>query len=275
MEPQNGNATTSNTGSNQNSNTSNTNQTADWTSGLSDNHKGLLENKGFDTPAKILDSYISLEKHIGVPKERLLRLPEKESDVEGWNGIYDKLGRPKSADDYSLPENTTEDFAKWAKSAFHKYGLSKKQGESLVNEYVQMTQAQAEKMNQDFKDQIANQEYALKKEWGAAYDQNIIHARKAAKAFNIDADTVDKLESAMGYDKVMKFFSEIGSKVGEDVFVSNDNVGGGGFGVLTPNQALNRIETLKSDPEFRAKLAKGDADASAEWTKLHQMMAPE
>src|SRR5690606_18358521 len=69
----------------------------DWTSGFSDDLKGFVQNKGFKDPASVLDSYRNLEKLMGTPKERLLRLPENMDDANAMGEIYTRLGRPQTA----------------------------------------------------------------------------------------------------------------------------------------------------------------------------------
>lgn len=243
----------------------------DWLSGLSDDAKGYVQNKGFKDPAAAIDSYRNLEKLMGVPKERLLKLPEKDDDP-AWAEIHTRLGKPASADEYKI-DGENKDFAKWAKGTFHELGLSKKQAETLFGKYNDYAKGLGEKQSQAMAERLQQSEAGLKKEWGAAFDQNLMTAKKAAMAFGLDAATIDKLESAMGYDGVMKFMHSVGSKVGEDSFVSSGQ-SARGFGAMTPEQARNRIASLKQDKEFAAKLSNGNAEARNEWDRLNQWAMP-
>lgn len=247
--------------------------TGDWTTGLNDDMKGYVQNKGFKDPAMVLDSYRNLEKLMGV-RERLVKLPEKDDDAEGWNQVYERLGRPKEAKEYELkgPEGASDEkFIEWARGTFHELGLSKKQAEALTGKWNERVKGMLGESNQNYERQLAEQETALKKEWGAAYDQNINVAKHAAKAFGLDGATIDKLETAMGYSGVMKFMHTLGGKVGEASFVDGGSRNPGFGNALSPEAAKSRIQSLKADPGFIRKYTSGDADARAEMDRLHSM----
>lgn len=248
----------------------------DWMAGLNPEFKGYVENKGFKDPSMIVDSYINLEKFVtGAPKERRLILPEKSDDPQ-WNEIYTKLGRPEKPDGYKIEvpkEGGDENFAKWARETFHKSNLTAKQAEALAanwNTYATELQKQ-QVTSQQAKVQAENE--TLQKEWGAAFEQNTNVARDAVRKFGMDEATIDRLESALGYAGVMKFFHTLGSKIGEDAFISGDSKPSFG-GALTPHAAQSRIAHLKADEGFTARFAAGDIDALDEMTQLHQMAYP-
>lgn len=114
----------------------------------------------------------------------------------------------------------------------------------------------------------------LKTEWGAGYDKQIEVAKRAAVGLGVDAKTIDALEGAMGYAKVMKFFNGLGSKMGEAEFVGGD--GKGNFGaVATPQAAAARIAELRKDQAFAARFVAGDVAAKAEMERLHKLAYPE
>jgi hypothetical protein len=123
---------------------------------------------------------------------------------------------------------------------------------------------------QQYKTAVAEDTNKLKSEWGGAFDQNVNVAKRAAQEFGVDAATIDKMESAMGFSGVMKFFNTIGSKLGEHAFV--DGSGGEGFnGAMTPNAAQSRIRQLQNDGDFVKKYIAGNVDARAEMERLHKM----
>jgi len=252
-------------------NSGNASQAQDWTSGLNDEYKGYVQAKGFKDPSMVLESYKNIEKLMGAPKERLMTLPEKE-DAPEWNDVYKRLGKPEKADDYKIDagKDGNPEFAKWAKEVFHGANLTTKQAEMVAskwNEYVQGTQkSQMEAMAA----RSAQDEIALKKEWGAAFDQQINTAKKAAVAFGLQPDMIDKLESSLGFGGLMKFLNSIGSKIGESDFVSG-GTRNPGFGVMTPIAAQSRIKSLAEDTAFTQKLMNGDISAKDEWDRLHTM----
>src|SRR5690349_18812738 len=70
---------------------------APWYKGVDQETVGFWQNKGLelDDPAKfatkLTEQYRAAERHIGVPPDRIIRLPEKNDDVQGWNGVWQRL----------------------------------------------------------------------------------------------------------------------------------------------------------------------------------------
>jgi hypothetical protein len=252
-------------------------QPADWTSGLPEQTRMFVQNKGFKDPTQVVESYQNLEKLMGAPKDRLLKLPEKFDSPE-MNEIYDKLGRPKDPTGYTfkIPEGqkANTEFTGWAQSQFHKLGLTKAQGEQLAQAWNEYAVGDVQKQTEQYQSTLKSEDTALKKEWGAAYDQNIKACQKAAKEFGLNEENISKLEQALGYSATLKFMAKIGAKVGEDSFVTGDN--GSGFqGALTPDRALAEIAELKKDAEFVRKYASGDREAYQKMERLHKFAFPE
>jgi hypothetical protein len=244
--------------------------TTTWTSGLNDEVKGWVENKGFKDPAAVIDSYRNFEKLMGAPKERIIKLPEK-SDDPAWNDIYGRLGRPGDPKEYDLKAIPDPKFGEFSKKTFHELGLTKKQGEALAEKWKEYYSAGATEASQAADAKAAQEESDLKKEWGTAHEQNINIAKRAAAMFKLDPDSVDGLEKTMGYKKTMAFLHEIGSKLGEGTFIGGE---GGNSGALTPAAALNQINTLMADSTFSHKYSNGDAEAKAKMEALHKMAYP-
>lgn len=246
----------------------------DWTSGFNDDMRGYIQNKGFKDAGAAIESYRNLEKLMGAPQERILKLPEKTDDP-AWNDIYGRLGRPTDPKEYkfAIPEGMKENtaFTDWARKTFHETGLSSSQAEKIVSKHSEFLQATAKAQQEAFNTEMQTQATALKKEWGAAYDQNVQVAKRAALGLGLDGATIDKLEMAMGHQKTIKMLHDLGSKMGEDAFV----IGKSGGSALTPEAAQNRINALRADPGFTKNYLAGDVSAREEMARLHQMAYPE
>jgi hypothetical protein len=246
---------------------------SDWTSSFPEELRGYVQNKGFKDAGTVVDSYRNLEKLIGVPKEQLLKLPTKPDDA-AWNDVYDRLGRPQKAEEYKFGEKSADpEFVKFMKENMHKLGVSRTQGEQLAAKWDEYWGSKDQTNLQNQNQRVQVEETALKKEWGAAFDHNVSVARNAAREFGMDEATIDKLESAMGFANVIKFMHNIGSKIGEDKFVSS---GPNAFrGPLTPEAARNQISALKADTDFVRRYTTGDVNARTEMQKLHEYAYPE
>lgn len=249
-----------------------------WYSGLAPDLRGYVETKGFPADAKGLEalanSYRNLETHFGVPAERLLKLPKDESDKENWDKIYNRLGRPEKADGYELPIPTGADdaYSKFISAAMHELGITKKQAQALATKQNEFAAAEANKASDAYQATIEQQDGELHSRWGEAYDKNVHIARGAFSSLGIKLEAVDALEKAIGFSGVMEFFYNIGSKIGEDKYVSAN--GASGFAdKLSPDAAQSRLNAIRNDPALAQKYISGDAALRAEMDNLHGILA--
>lgn len=244
----------------------------DWTTGLSDEDRGYIQNKGFKDTAAVLSSYRNMEKLMGVPQDYVVKIPQKADDVEAWNSVYNKLGRPEKADDYKLTEGWKDTSANWAKNTFHKLGLTRSQAENLAKEWDTFSAAEIKAQENEAVMKAQESENSLKKEWGSSYDHNSKLAKAAAAKFGLTEEVIDALELKTGYAGVMKFLAEVGKSVGEDTFVTgqaqtNPNR-------MSPEAARERIKALQNDGEFYSRLMAGSATEKSEWDRLHVLAYP-
>lgn len=250
----------------------------DWVTGLNEDLRGYVTSKGFKDAAAVVESYRNFEKTRGVPQERLLTLPEKADDVEGWKQIHARLGRPEKPEGYEFtlnPELGDDKFVNSLKSKFHELGIPKTQAEGFVKWYSEHFDNEVKTVQGQLETTFKNQQAGLQKEWGSAFEQNQGIAKKAVEAFGVKPEAIDALESVMGFDGVHKLFHAIGSKLGEHDFIDGNGGGGGGKGgALTPDAARKVLEDKKRDKVFFDKFMSGDQEAVAEWNRLNQMAAP-
>jgi hypothetical protein len=251
---------------------------AKWYDGFKPELKGYVEKKAFGTPEVMADSYLNLEKLVGAPQDKVIKLDD-QMDEGKWDQAFKKLGKPNEAKDYKIDlpaEGADPKFADWAKGAFHKANLTQAQAEALSKEwngYAGNTTAEMTRAEQIKGEESQKQ---LKTEWGAAYEQNMKQAKQAATSFGVKAEVIDAMEKAAGSLETMKFFQSIGAKLGEDSFVSGGSKGGSFSGnVMTPDAAKTEIAMLRADQGFVARYVNGDAEAKARMGKLHEWAYPE
>jgi hypothetical protein len=253
---------------------SNQTQTQDWTSGLNDDLRGYVTTKGFKDVGAVVESYRNFEKLKGVPQDRLLTIPEKE-DAPEWENIFNRLGTPKDKTEYNfeMPEEAkNEEFENWAREVFHKNKLTKKQAESIMKDYGDFLKTGLTKADTEFQQKVSTEVNELKTEWGAANEKYLSQAKRAVTALGVNPEQIDALEQALGYKGVMKMFQSIGSKLGEDSYVSGDSKPNN-FGVVSPSEAKSRINDLMQDKDFVAKYLSKDVKALQEMERLHKLAA--
>ena len=147
---------------------------AGWLSQIADaDLRGFAESKGFEKPEVALEAYRNLEKVMGVPKERLLKLPEKADDP-GWAEVYERLGRPKEAGHYSVPEALADDpVVGKMREAAHKANLTAAQWDAMQGVLQETAAAVTQERTAGWEAKAAGELESLRSEWGAAYEEKV------------------------------------------------------------------------------------------------------
>ncbi len=229
--------------------------------------------KGFKSPETMAESLLNMEKLMGAPKDRLLKLPEKSDDPE-WANVFEKLGRPKTAADYNipLPEGDPGVFAGKAKEAMFKHNLTADQAKGLAEWWNAEGAAMQEAQENEIQLKSDAEMSQLKSEWGSLATEKEAIARAAAKEFfNLDGDAMTAVERSMGSRAFMEAMVKIGEKLGEAKFITGDT----GEQIDSKTKALQEIETLKKDKDFYAAMTDKKhlkhAESVARWDQLNQL----
>jgi hypothetical protein len=254
----------------------------DWgKQGLDTDSMALVNDRQWKGVPDVLTSYRNLEKLIGVPPERVIKLPGDKDPAESWGAVYDRLGRPKAATDYKipLPEGDTGEFAKAIAPIFHEAGLSQAQVQKIAEKHNALMVEQTKKATEAAKATQERELVELKAEWGADYDKHNDTVDKAAAAFGMTKEHAAALKQAMGPKAAMKFLHAIGSKIAvEGQFVAGDKGGGGGFETMNPQMAEAKIKANMKDRSFMERFNSADpvvrGEARQEMDRLHQQAYP-
>jgi hypothetical protein len=242
-----------------------------WHTGLEGEVLGYVQNRGLDklgakdAALAAIEAHRNAEKMLGIPSDKVLRLPD-QGDSEAWGKFYDSLGRPAEVAGYEI-ESTDAKFVEEISKLSHNLGLTKDQGRALakgLESYIE-TDTAAENEQSQLNLQTAREE--LKKDWGPEHAAKLNVAQDAANKLGVDAETLSALETQIGYQKVMNMFLNIGSKIGEDKFVENNNTNS----LVTREGAQAQIDSLMSDKDFANKYLNGDTDARQRMDALHKI----
>ena len=215
----------------------------DWKANLSDEvraDKSLENIKDIEALAK---SYVHAQKLVGADK---IPVPNKYATDKDWDAVYEKLGRPKSADGYKfdLPQDKKVDEVslKEFSTQAHKLGLLPGQAQGMVKFYNEMTAKSLQ--DADGKALAAREasEKTLKQEFGQAYDQKVTQAATLAKSVGATDILNRNLEDGTklgDHPDMIKVFAQLASKMGEDSIVQAS-----GPTYLTPSQIEKQIGEL-------------------------------
>lgn len=240
-----------------------------------------VTNKGWQSPADVIKSYQGAEKLIGRDPTTLLTLPRAD-DPAGFLGVMDKLGRPADPAKYEFDQpkdlQLDQGYMDWAKGAFHKVGLTGAQAKTFTTEHNAYVRGVLAKQENDYNISVDADKKALLDEWKGGHERLMSSAQNTAKALGFTEPMIEAMERTVGYKDTMKFFAELGKKMSEDGFVSQQTRQNSFTGMLTPAEASSQWDAMKMDPNQMAALRDtkhpGHAVAQKKQTDLFKAMHP-
>lgn len=257
-----------------------------WYEGKADAETiGHWDNKGWkkDDPVAVAleatKQARELQKHFGVPADQIIKLPAKPDDEAGWKAVHQRLGAPADAKDYDLTGVKRADgsdidpaLADAMRSTLHKAGVAKSAAADIVKAAVKYQDDQAAAAANERAARTQAERADLLKEWGGNAEFNRLQAmqgaKRAAGSDEAAAKLISGMEQSIGYKATMEFFRKIGAGTSEDTFVDTSH----GGNPTTRNGALARLEELKADKDWAARLLKGDAAAKRDFSNLMQLI---
>jgi hypothetical protein len=228
-----------------------------WKEAISEEYRSNPNIEKFTELDALAKSYINAVSMIGTDK---IPLPGKTATDEQWNEVYNKLGRPESADKYTLElktdvapvdENVIKGFAQNA----HKLGLNNKQAQGILEFYKQTLEGSAKEMSVNMETAQAEATNTLRSEWGKTYDENLRKASSVAQTY-LEPELLDtqlRDGSRLGDNpKIIKAFANIANLLSEDKIIGTE-----ADNVLQGREIEKEIEELTSDKQ------------GAYWNKMH------
>ena len=227
----------------------------DWKAGLSDDLRADKSLENIKDISSLAKSYIHAQRLVGADK---IPVPNKFATEKDWDAVYEKLGRPKTADEYkynlSEDQKVDTEALKNFSSQAHKLGLLPTQAQGMVNYYNEMVGKQladAESISTSQREKAMTE---LKTEWGQAYDQKLQKANTVVSSVFPKGIMSMNLEDGTKFGdhpEVIKAFAALGEKMGEDDIIKSD-----GPVYMTPKEIEKQIGELQQT-------------GSAYWDKNH------
>ena len=236
-----------------------------WLNDMPVELKNMAVNKGWKGTAEVLESYRHLEELMGVDKAgRSLVMPEGENDREGYERLYQALGRPTEPGGYELDrllegEIMDARFMDLMSRTMHETGLSKKQAAGLARAYQDHYNDVMRGIDAEYQRQVEE----MVRDTSPA---DLETARRGMRLTGAGPDVIAKVEKALGPALALELFQSIGQRIGEDKMAG----GAEGVGLSGPAEAGSRIAELRADPAFRQRYLSGEAAAVARMTELYR-----
>ena len=202
--------------------------TSSWKDSISEAYRNDPNIEKFTEIDALAKSYINATKMIGQDK---VVIPTNNSTEEHWDEVYAKLGRPESADKYSLDAksevvNLDETAIKSFAEQSHKLGLNNKQAQGILEFYKNNMEGSAQQAKIDTETAQSQAEQQLRQEWGRDFEGKVKQAGALAKA-NINPEVLDMTLSngtRLGdHPEIIKGFAKIAGMMSEDKIVSTES----------------------------------------------------
>jgi hypothetical protein len=236
---------------------------ATWRDALPETIRGEKTLSKFKDAGALAQSYIELEK-----MPRGVTAPKDDAKPEEWDAYYDKVGRPKSPDDYAVNIKVPEGMP-WSKEAeknilgkLHGAGLTTRQAEKVINGYIEIAQKGNDLMAQQRSTTAHEAEAEMRQEWSGLADRNIALVQRAVTEFG-GSEFKEYLDNTgLGNDpKFMRFVHKMAQPMLEDGLIKGNNVG------MKRSEAQAEIQKLMADPLW----AKGDKATLARIAELYPL----
>ena len=199
-----------------------------WKDSISEVYRNDPNIQKFTEADALAKSYINAVRMIGQDK---MIVPNKNFTEDQWEEAYIKMGRPDSADKYSLDIKSDvvpldEQAIKSFQEQSFKLGLNNEQAKGILDFYKNNMEAQTQQAKVDAETSQAQAQNLLRQEWGRDYDANIAKAKSLATA-NL-APEVFEMQLADGSRlgdnvDVIKGFAKIAGMMSEDKILSTES----------------------------------------------------
>lgn len=275
------------------------------TAGIDAKYAPAIAAKGWTNLNDILESYTNVEKLVSLERggdvDRILVKPKADATPEEIAAFRAKAGFAAPADiaEYGF---TPESVQTTATDLFTAAGLPVEMSQAFAAEMTPVVEAAAGWMKEAGapKDVAAglvqqvlgrevaalkefhtksHQEYtALEQELGDKFADFEESGRRAFRASGIDKAVLDKIELAIGTKAMLTMFGKFGQAMTEASAPQPGKQGGASQFTQTADQAKQRIDMLRRDSDFQAKLRSPNPEvrkaANAEWEGLFKTAYP-
>ena len=248
---------------------------AEWHDQLPDDLKENASLADFKDVGGLAKSYIETKAKVGT----MTTIPDGRSSEEAWNGLWNKLGRPESADRYEfeLPEvqghTYDEEYIEAFKASAHSLGLTTTQAQGIFNHQMSAIAEQGQEMEDDDVAEIEKATAELRTKWGLTYDAQTGAINRAVTNFFNEDDHAGLNALIASNSTLAEAFARIGGLISENSSGGGD-MGDGRASGMTKEDAQAKINEIRGDKDhvFYKRSTPGHEEAVLEMAELYKVV---
>lgn len=237
----------------------------DWKGALPEELRGNESLGKFKSAAELAKSYLSMEKLVG---RKTVGMPDENSSEEEWGTLFDRLGRPSSADKYEIkraeelpPELIDEEGTRAFLAVAHKAGLSQKQVSALIGEYDRQLSEGVRMRRQQEEAQKGAVLSELRGLWGQDLQLRVERAEQTLGIIDPER-TIDR-DKLKNNVQVLQLLNRFSDKVLGDSLPQGPETG-------TVSDLEDRIAVLRANPAFSNEMNQDHDRIMTEYRMLMQ-----
>jgi hypothetical protein len=239
----------------------------------------MVEGKHYATENDLAKAYYNAQKLLGVPHERLVKLPMDPTDPAWSSEVWPKLGRPEKPEGYDFgdlkPAEGAPDLLTPFREKAFEMGLPQGQAKAIVDWFDQTMETMAKAAEAQEAETAALRERTeqaeIRKEYGSAYAEAALQVEAACARFGVTEELLAQMIQGAHRKDVFALLAAVGRATGEHRTPTTAGSGVGSF-EGTPAWAKQRFGELKNDKAFMDAWFKGDPHARETMERITEQM---
>lgn len=236
-----------------------------WFSALPDDLRGYAEQKGWQDPARAVESYRNLERLKNIDPAKVVQIPDSPDDM---GAVWDRLGRPAEPGGYTnaLGEGMADEVFSDAAGKAHALGLTDGQFKGMQEWLAQTTEAQHAARAEAYESEFAR--------WQSENRAAFANTSRMLANAGISAE---EMQEALNGSPAAFYaaLSKVSARMAEGQMVDGD--GGAGFEGMSAQAAAAKRDKMLADPAFQKRYHSRDKavrdGAVAELRPLQEVIA--
>ncbi|WP_341761157.1 hypothetical protein [Candidatus Tisiphia endosymbiont of Thecophora atra] len=217
----------------------------DWLANMPEDIRKAESLSKFKDVSSLAQSYLEAEKSLN----QRVAVPKDDSSDEEWHKFYSRMGLPEDKKYTDKRSKEDEEYIARYEEMFYQSGLSKKQGEKLLNSLYGFSQ-DLQKQQQEGIEQARNANIdLLKNNYGNEFDRKMTVMQAALSKFGTK-ELAGLIEESSYSPALIDLLVRVGETLKSDSLVTGNE----SPTITSRDKALQEINRLESDTEFMVKL---------------------